>query len=151
MKKLYIIILTALLLAGCDIATAEEQRKWEAVIAHISDSTHMTKEECNDWHKERGWDSCGYNFVIEPDGTVYEGRGINKVGAHVKGFNSKFLGICFVSEDKATEEQLQSFVKLLNQYDIILPIYPHALFNSKKVCGLEVIKQLKGRVKLVVG
>ena len=149
MKRWYIVLLLAMLLSGCsDDEAYAEQRKWQAVVVHISDSEHMTKEECNDWHQARGWDSCGYNFVIEKDGTVYEGRGINAVGAHTKGYNSKYLGICFVSKHGATEEQLQTFAKLLNQYELILPIYPHAKFNKHKVCGLEVIEQIKKTIKL---
>ena|SRR3990167_6298170 len=116
---------------------------WRGVVIHISDSTHMTCEECNAWHREKGWDSCGYNFVIEPDGTAYEGRGINKVGAHAKGYNSKYVGICFVSTDRATPEQLNTYRKLTRQYDLdLLPRYSHHQLNRSKRCGTTVLEQL---------
>ena len=140
MKKQMMILITLLFI--CSNAKAE-QIKWQGIIVHISDSNHMTKEECNDWHKARGWDSCGYNFVIEPDGVIYEARGINKVGAHAKGFNSKYLGICFVSKHEATQEQLNSYKSLIKQYQLDLPTFPHAQFNKHKVCGLVVIKQIR--------
>src|SRR5262245_18784699 len=44
--------------------------KWEGVVVHHSESTHMTLGECNAWHRARGWESCRYNFIIEPDGTL---------------------------------------------------------------------------------
>ncbi len=137
----WIFFLAACLLVGCDdVVFAQPQ--WQGVVFHISDSEHMTCEECNEWHNARGWDGCGYNFVIEKDGSVYEGRGIGKVGAHTKGYNSKYLGICFVSKDKATKEQLDTFERILYQYDLQnLPIYPHANF-ANKLCGIEVAKQL---------
>ncbi|MEA2508700.1 MAG: hypothetical protein QOG21_782 [Actinomycetota bacterium] len=60
--------------------------------------------------KVRGWCDIGYNFVIGPDGTVYEGRwarnyspwethtsesrsGLGVMGAHVRGFNAGSIGI----------------------------------------------------------
>lgn len=123
---------------------ANEVERWKWVVVHISDSTHMTKDECNSWHRERGWDSCGYNFVIEPDGTIYEGRGINKVGAHAKGYNSKAIGICFVSTDSATPEQITSYFKLTRQYNLdLLPRYSHHQLNPSKRCGTTVIEQLE--------
>jgi N-acetylmuramoyl-L-alanine amidase len=58
----------------------------------------------------RGWCDIGYNFVIGPDGTIYEGRwarnyspwethtsesrsGLGVMGAHVRGFNAGSIGI----------------------------------------------------------
>lgn len=118
---------------------------WEGVVVHISDSTHMTKDECNDWHRQQGWDGCGYNFVVEPDGAIYEGRGYEKVGAHVRGHNSKYLGFCFVSKDGATIEQLESFRAWLAQTEALygkLPLYPHNKF-ANKACPGAVWEQLK--------
>lgn len=131
-----IIYLFILFFAYCLPAQA-----WQGVVVHISDSDHMTPAECNTWHKARGWDSCGYNYVIEPDGVVYEARG-NKRGAHTKGYNSKYLGICFVSKNKANPAQLETFHNLVHQYELEnLPIYPHANFANKE-CGIELAKQL---------
>lgn len=143
MKKLTMILMMVVSLFVTTICFAnEKQIQWQAVVVHISDSESMSKDQCNEWHKGRGWDSCGYNFVIEKDGTIYEGRGINKVGAHTKGYNSKYIGICFVSKNKATKDQLDTFKKLLVQYELDkLPIYPHANF-ANKLCGIEVAKQL---------
>jgi hypothetical protein len=63
------------------------------------------------YHTQRqGWCDIGYNFVIGPDGTIFEGRWARKyaswevhstenlreravVGAHVSGFNSGSVGI----------------------------------------------------------
>ena len=115
---------------------------WEGIVIHISDSDHMTCQECNEWHQARGWDSCGYNFVIQKDGTVDGGRGIAAVGAHTLGYNKKYLGICFVTKDKATEEQLETYRSIISMYELTdLPVYPHSNF-ANKTCGIEVAKQL---------
>ena len=39
-----------------------------------------------------GWDDIGYSFMIGGDGSVFEGRGWDRVGAHTYGFNKRSLG-----------------------------------------------------------
>ena len=56
-----------------------------------------------DFHvNTNGWSDIGYNWLIDPDGTVYLGRGDDVIGAHFCGQNSQTTGICllgnFVSE-----------------------------------------------------
>ncbi|GFO44102.1 hypothetical protein PoB_007060700 [Plakobranchus ocellatus] len=60
----------------------------------------LTKDSCaaavrsfQDFHMDtRGWDDIGYSFLIGGEGTVFEGRGWDRVGAHTKGHNSVGLG-----------------------------------------------------------
>jgi len=50
-------------------------------------------------HKNtNGWDDIGYNWLIDPHGVIYEGRGggNNVRGAHFCGKNSGTMGICFL-------------------------------------------------------
>lgn len=56
----------------------------------------------------RDWDDIGYNFLIDRDGTIYEGRhgGIDRpvVGAHTLGFNHETVGIAAIGTyTKGTE------------------------------------------------
>ena len=46
------------------------------------------------WHKERGFSSIGYHYVIRRDGTLETGRPLNTPGAHVQGHNAHSIGIC---------------------------------------------------------
>lgn len=48
------------------------------------------------WHKDQGWSDIGYHYVIELDGSVVEGRPLEKVGAHVAGHNTDSVGTCYV-------------------------------------------------------
>ncbi|HXT37068.1 MAG TPA: N-acetylmuramoyl-L-alanine amidase [Chloroflexota bacterium] len=45
-----------------------------------------------------GWGDIGYNFVIDPQGNVYEGRagGPTAVGAHTEHYNSGAIGISLI-------------------------------------------------------
>jgi hypothetical protein len=44
-------------------------------------------------HLNRGWSGVGYNFVIFPDGSVWEGRGWLLVGAHCPQHNTSGVGV----------------------------------------------------------
>ncbi len=44
----------------------------------------------------RGWSDIAYNYLIDPDGRVWEGRGFGVIGAHTEGRNSRSIGICFM-------------------------------------------------------
>lgn len=92
-----------------------------------------------DWmHRQRGFSCIGYNFVVDLDGTVENGRPLTMEGAHCnsKGFsgvsyNKHSIGICYIGgldasgrpADTRTDEQkvaLRNLVaKLCKEYDII--------------------------------
>ena len=44
----------------------------------------------------RGWSDIAYNYLIDPNGIIYEGRGDNVQGAHAAGFNSNSMGVCLL-------------------------------------------------------
>lgn len=56
-------------------------------------------EAIHNYHKNTNkWAGIGYNFYIRLDGSIWEGRGWDKVGAHAgasSGYNGKTVGICF--------------------------------------------------------
>lgn len=51
--------------------------------------------EIDAWHRQRGWDGIGYHFVVRRNGTIELGRPLWATGAHVKGLNTRSVGICF--------------------------------------------------------
>jgi peptidoglycan hydrolase-like protein with peptidoglycan-binding domain len=44
-------------------------------------------------HLANGWAGVGYNFMVDHNGTVYEGRGWNLVGAHCPNHNRSGIGV----------------------------------------------------------
>lgn len=49
------------------------------------------------YHVEfNGWDDIGYNYLVSPDGQIFEGRGDDLLGAHFCGTNSGTVGICLI-------------------------------------------------------
>lgn len=44
-------------------------------------------------HLANGWSGVGYNFLVDMDGVIYEGRGWGLVGAHCPGKNRDGIGV----------------------------------------------------------
>ena len=62
------------------------------------------------------WDDIGYNWLIDPNGAIYLGRGDGLQGAHFCGTNQGTVGICLLGEftDQApTEQAINSLKELL--------------------------------------
>jgi len=89
------------------------------------------------WHAARGFKrdekarrffnpdlvAIGYHFVIYRNGVVVTGRAEQEMGAHVKGYNQKSLGICLIGIDQYSPEQWQSLRELIV---LLLKRYPDA-------------------------
>ncbi len=67
-------------------ATSSSASDWAAVVRSIWDF-HVNVN---------GWDDIGYNYLIAPDGTLFEGRGDNVLGAHFCGTNTGAMGVCMM-------------------------------------------------------
>lgn len=71
------------------------RKSTKRIILHHAATSSADVQTIHKWHLGRGWAGIGYNFYIRKDGSVYQGRGWDKVGAHCSGYNSTSIGICF--------------------------------------------------------
>lgn len=69
--------------AGTNTAT-----DWAAVVRSIWDF-HVNVN---------GWDDIGYNWLVDPNGVLYEGRGDGRLGAHFCAQNGFTTGICVMGD-----------------------------------------------------
>jgi N-acetylmuramoyl-L-alanine amidase/Secretion system C-terminal sorting domain/Fibronectin type III domain len=52
-----------------------------------------------DYHVNvNGWSDIGYNYLVDPNGVLYEGRGDNILGAHFCGTNAGTMGVCMMGD-----------------------------------------------------
>jgi len=105
-----IIAIALLLFANTGECSSEVDVK-KAVIHHTA-SHDVSAREIDRWHKERGWDGIGYHFVIRANGSIENGRSLNKKGAHAKGRN-EWVGIVLTGYDSFTVAQTESLTRLL--------------------------------------
>ena len=71
----------------------------EAIFVHCSATKpgmDIGLREIRQWHKEQGFLDVGYHFIIRRDGTIEEGRPVDVVGSHAKGWNERSVGVCLV-------------------------------------------------------
>ena len=59
-----------------------------------------------------GWDDIGYNWLIDPNGVIYEGRADNIQGAHFCGKNGNTMGICILGTYTDVDPKPQSMETL---------------------------------------
>jgi N-acetyl-anhydromuramyl-L-alanine amidase AmpD len=103
------------------------KRDWYWIVIHHSATPSGSEKDFDREHKEKGWDECGYHFVIG-NGTNSGNGQIEigprwpkqKYGAHAKTpdnrFNEHGIGICLVGNfdvDRPTTAQMASLTKLV--------------------------------------
>lgn len=84
------------------------------IVIHHTGEIGWDVYETNEYHKSLGWKGIGYNYFIEEDGQIIEGRGMH-VGSHTKGLNNTSIGICMSGNfdlNYPSEEQIESVCKL---------------------------------------
>ena len=129
-------------------------KKWtrqiKYLVVHCSatpEGRNHTAKDIDLWHRQRGFDGIGYNYIIRLDGTVEEGRDVNKIPSHVKGYNKESIGICYIGgidkntlqpKDTRTPAQKEALKKLLIELKKMYPqaeILGHRDFpNVAKAC-----------------
>ena len=102
-------------------------------------------EKVTQWHKQRGFDTIGYHYLIKRDGTLQLGRDEDVVGAHAVAVNGTSIGVALAgggNADKGWEnnftpiqfETLKSILlKLKDKYNIE-KIIGHYQVDDKKEC-----------------
>ena len=82
-------------------------------------------------HRNRGFSMIGYHYLIKLDGTIEEGRPLDKQGAHVRGYNDESIGIAYVGgldsarKAKDTRTELQQ-VAMVNLLEALVKKFPKA-------------------------
>ena len=128
-------------------------RSIKEVIIHCSatvEGKDFDVEDIDRWHRYRGWNGCGYHYVIKLDGTIQAGRPLDKIGAHTKGRNQGSIGICYIggvdenidAKDTRTEAQKISMQRLVSAINVLfggdIKVYGHREFARKACPSFEV-------------
>ena len=120
-------------------------RKITEIIVHCTatpEGRPVTVADVDHWHRERGFVGIGYHYLVQPDGTVCEGRPLWHVGAHCREHNTQSIGICYVGgldsymhpKDTRTDAQkvaLKTLIDRLRQQFPGLHVFGHCDFAAK--------------------
>lgn len=111
--------------------------QWKGVVVHCSDSDFGDADLIDRWHKERGWDGIGYNFVITRDGELQLGRSLNRAGAHANGYNKTHIGICLIGVNMFTDEQFTTLTTLLTSLSAAFGIHAANILGHYQCTGTQ--------------
>lgn len=103
----------------------------DSIVIHCSatpEGKDVTLEDIDAMHKAKGWKMVGYNYVIELDGTIREGRPISMAGAHCntsgtsgRPYNYHSIGICYIGGIEATKDSRGRIIAKLNSRGRAIP------------------------------
>lgn len=89
------------------------------------------------YHRQRGFETIGYHYLIRLDGTVEQGRPCEYIGAHCLGHNDRSIGVAYVggldshgnSSDTRTDAQKRSLKSLVAR---LVKRYPGATVHGHR-------------------
>ncbi len=111
--------------------------QWNCIIIHHSESDTGSLRDIDSWHKAKGWDGCGYHFVIGNGTGSRDGQiemsyrwhsqltGAHcrltadeemRRGLHENYYNEHGIGICLVgrfNDERPTPRQMESTARLV--------------------------------------
>lgn len=134
----------------------KSKRKITEIIVHCTatpEGKDYTIKDITQWHKQRGFSTIGYHYVVYRDGSVHTGRDVNVAGAHCTGHNAHSIGVCYVGglakdgktpKDTRTNVQKASLEILLRKLRTLYPtakIYGHRDFANKACPCFDVKKE----------
>lgn len=100
-------------------------RKISRIIVHCTATPagrEVTVADIDRWHRQRGFACIGYHYIVYLDGSVHQGRTVERQGAHCLGYNATSIGVCYVGGtatdglplDTRTPAQKRALVALLS-------------------------------------
>lgn len=86
--------------------------------AGVNTSSNWPQVVLSIWNyhvNSNGWSDIAYNWLIDPNGVVYEGRGggDNVLGAHFCGTNAGTMGVCMLGNFQQVEVAQKAFDSLV--------------------------------------
>ncbi len=95
----------------------------ELFVVHHTTGTYAGPETVRSIQRfhmqDRGWADVGYNFLVGSDGTVFEGCGWSRVGAHARNKNSVSIGVAYIGDGRlpVSDEVRRSLAWLAQEAD----------------------------------
>ncbi len=117
--------------------TLQKRVRTDYIIIHHAASVSCSADDIHRIHvNNNGWTGIGYHFYVRKNGSVYEGRPINTVGAHTENYNSIGVGICFegnFEKEKMCDAQKSAGNELICYLRNLYPgaeVKKHSDFNA---------------------
>jgi hypothetical protein len=114
---------TANLVADAVKAIKTNKASWKAAVDHV--------RKAQDLHKRvRGWNDVSYHYMIDWKGRIFQGRPVDRLGAHTEGNNTGSIGVVLLgdfSRQRPPLEQVASLKTLLRWLIAVHGISPKSI------------------------
>ena len=125
-------------------------RKIDTIVVHCTatpEGRAVSVADITRWHKEKGWATIGYHWVVGLNGEVWPGRPEAQIGAHAVGANQSSIGIVYAggldklaknAKDTRTPAQKAALLRILKELKARYPgakvIGHRDVPETKKAC-----------------
>lgn len=78
-------------------------QRTEFVVHHTEGPIDQTVRSIQNFHMDdpdHGWSDIGYNFLVDDQGRIYEGRGWLVIGAQAHSHNTSGIGVAYIGQNK---------------------------------------------------
>lgn len=139
-------------------------RHVNSIVIHTAAHPSWSAEQIREYHMvERNYRDIGYHWIVEKDGSVVAGRPESQVGAHVTGWNTESIGVCFAGHGDVqpwTDAQRVAGVALVAELTLrhsvlVENVYGHRELNQgRKSCpgtlvDLDAFRNMVSRRRLM--
>jgi len=136
----------------------DKRIKTDTIVIHCTQTPadmDFGVDKVTTWHKNRGFDTIGYHYLIKRDGTLEAGRDEDLVGAHAVQVNGTSIGVALVGggnvdmgwENNFLPEQFDTLKQIISRlkedYDITKIIGHYQVDDKKKCPSFDVPKWLE--------
>ncbi len=96
---------TAHFVTNTVMAIGTNKASWNAAVAHV--------HQAQDLHKRvRGWSDVGYHYMIDWKGRIFQGRPVDRLGAHTEGNNRGSIGVVLLGDFSRQRPPLEQVASL---------------------------------------
>ena len=124
----------------------DKRTKTDIIVIHCTQTPSdmdFGVEKVTSWHKNRGFDTIGYHYLIKRDGTLQVGRDEDVVGAHAVAVNGTSVGVALVGggtvdmgwENNFTDAQFAGLKNLIEDMK--------SKYNIEKIIGHYEVESTK--------
>ena len=117
-------------------------RHIDRIILHCSATPagrDYTVDDITRWHRQRGFRTIGYHWVVYRDGTIHPGRPEREVGAHCKGYNAHSIGVCYIGGLTPLPNTSR---QLAHRHVTLVGGVPHAGADTRTPAQRQAMRQL---------
>ena len=139
---------------GWYVYNGELRDKYQTLIVHHSSFYEAdgpaTLLEVQRLHRDdRYWADIGYHYLIDIDGTIYEGRDLGARGVHTMGHNTGSAGLCLLGDyrfalpPQAQLDAAEALGRWLVAELAVTHLAGHSQFNPSTLCpGAALLERL---------